>query len=461
VTVLPAVRGQFPALREEAGRIAPAYLDSACMSLTPEPVLEAMQEYYRDYPGCAGRSLHRFAEEVGSRYESAREAFSRFLQAPVDGVVFLRNATEAINLVAQGLDWKSGERVLISDQEHNSNLVVWQRLSQERGIRIDVLPLPEGGGFDSQALEARLDRGVRLVSLFHTSNLDGRTLPAREIVELAHARGAEVLLDGCQAAPHQSVNLERLEVDYYALSGHKMLGPTGTGVLAGRPEALASLRPLLVGGETVEWTTLSDHKLKPVPHRLEAGLQNYAGVLGAHAAITFLDHVGLEAVSEHDRALNRRASSALADEPRVHLLGPHDAADRPSILAFHIDGIDPHDAALFLDAGHDVLVRSGRHCVHSWYDARGLDGNVRASFYLYNNDDDLDRLIAGVRELLERIPPQRQTRASGTSGSRSAGSGRRAASPPRAAGSRGAVARSARLRGRAAPGRGASAIGSD
>lgn len=399
------VRSQFPALRRQEGRPPPVYLDSACMSLVPKRVLDAMLEYYRDYPGCAGRSLHRFAEQVGQRYESAREAFSRFLHAEgPESVVFVRNATEAINIVGQGIDWKAGDRVLISDQEHNSNLILWQRLARERGIRLEVFDLSDDGSFDGERFSQQLAGGVRLVSLFHTSNLDGRSLPIGEIAERAHAVGAQVLVDGCQAAPHQSVDLGRLGVDYYALSLHKMMGPTGTGILAGRAQALGELRPLIVGGETVEWSTLTDHALRPPPHRFEAGLQNYAGVLGARAALSLLEEVGPEEIQAHDRALNARVTRGLADQPRVKVLGPKDPRERSSIYAFHLEGIDPNDGALFLDEGHRVLVRSGRHCVHSWYDRRGLNGNIRASFYLYNTRADADALVAGVKELVERVP---------------------------------------------------------
>ncbi len=405
-----SLRGDFPALSVGPGRgPAPVYLDSACMSLVPRSVLEAVGEYYTDYPGCAGRSLHRFAEEVGHRYESAREAFARFLGAPSpDGVVFLRNATEAINLVARGLSWTRGDRVLVTDQEHNSNLVVWQRLAAERGIELVHLRLPPDGSFDAEAYERELARGIRLVSVFQTSNLDGRSLPAREVVERAHAHGAQVLLDGCQAAPHQRVDLGRMGADYYALSLHKMLGPSGTGLLASRPERLEPLAPLVVGGETVEWTSLTEHRLRPPPHRFEAGLQNYAGVLGAAAGLRYLERtVGLDEVEPHETRLNRRVTRALADEPRVHPMGPADPAARPSIYSFTLDGVDPNDAALFLDEGYRVMLRSGMHCVHSWYRERGLPGSIRASFYLYTTPEDVDTLVEGVRELLSRVPAAR------------------------------------------------------
>jgi cysteine desulfurase / selenocysteine lyase len=398
-------RADFPAIREREDGESPVYLDSACMSLVPQSVLDAMLEYYRDFPGCGGRSLHRFAEEVGRRYEETRGLFAQRLgRSDPRGIVFVRNSTEAINLVAQGLSWEKGDAVVISDREHNSNLIVWQRLAAERGVRIEVLPVDDAGGFDTEALETLLARHVRLVSLFHTSNLDGRSLPVAEITERAHDRGALVLFDGCQAAPHAPVALDRLGIDFYAVSGHKMLGPTGTGVLAGTFDGLSRLRPILVGGETVEWSTLTAHELRPPPHRFEAGLQNYAGIVGGGAALRYLAQLDPGEMHAHEVALNRRFTEALAGEPRVRFLGPTDPDQRPSIAAFALEGIDPHDAALFLDEGYRVMVRSGRHCVHSWYAERHLNGNVRASFYFYNRPGDVESLVDGVRELLARVP---------------------------------------------------------
>ncbi len=446
-----ALRRDFPALDPSSAGGAPVYLDSACMTLVPRPVLEAMDRFYAEAPGCAGRSVHRLSQEVSRRYEAAREAFARaFGRHDPRGVVFVRNATEAINLVARGTDWKRGDRVLISDREHNSNLVVWQRLVAERGIRLDVLPLPDDGGFDPDAFDAALHKGVRLVSLFHTSNLDGRTLPLAEIVERAHARGAKVLFDGCQAAPHHRLDLDRAAVDFYAVSSHKLLGPTGFGALLAAPEALEDLAPLVYGGEAVEGTTLEGHRLRPAPYRFEAGLQNYAGAVGAHAALDYLARVGVEEIEPHERALNALVTRAFEGEGRIHLLGPREVERRPSVLAFTVDGIDPHDAALFLDEGHRVMVRSGEHCVHSFYAARGLPGNLRASFYLYNDRSDAEALVAGVHELLERVPAGR---ASGTSAATRPPAPPRGSAPPPAAGSRAAAARSAPPPRRAGRGR--------
>lgn len=400
-----APRSDFPALQPRpGGGPVPAYLDSACMSLVPTPVLEAVNAYYTEHPGCAGRSVHRWAEEVSRLYEEAREVFARFLRAPdPQHLVHVRNTTEGINLVARGLGLRQGDRVLVSDQEHNSNLVVWQALAHERGIRLEVLKLPDDRTFDAEAFEGALARGVRLVSLFHSSNLDGRTLPAKEIVERAHDRGARVLLDGSQAAPHEPLDLAGWGVDFYALSFHKMLGPTGTGLLYGAPGELEQLEPLLRGGETVSWSDYDRHELLPPPHRFEAGLQNYAGVLGARAAVDYLSKLGMDRIGPHHQRLQRLAVQGLREVPGLRFLGPPDPSERGSIVAFVMAGVDPHDVALFLDEGHGVLVRSGMNCVHAWYRARGLTGNARASFYVYTDETDVERLVAGVRELREHV----------------------------------------------------------
>ncbi len=428
---LPRLRAEFPALAATGPEESIAYLDSACMSLVPRPVLAAMEEYYTRFPGCAGRSRHRFSTAAGERVEAARSAFGRWFGLGDAGpVVFLRNATEAINLVARGYPWRRGDRVLVSDQEHNSNLVVWQRLASERRLRLHSFALSDDGGFDLDRFAAEVDRHrPRLISLFHTSNLDGRSLPVRAIGEIAHDRGAETLFDGCQAAPHEAVDLKRIGADYYAVSAHKMLGPTGVGLLLSAPGALDRIAPLNLGGETVEWTTQERHQLRPPPYRFEAGLQNYAGIIGAHAGLRFLERSGLDRIRSHQVGLNAIATRAFADDPRISILGPSAPQDRPSILGFTLDGVDPHDAAVFLDEGYRVLVRSGQHCVHSWYARRGLTGSVRASFYLYNTAAEVRRFVRGVRELLDRIPARAvppPVRASGRRSGRSPGPGRRA-----------------------------------
>ena len=374
-------------------------------------------------------------------------------------MVFVRNATEAINVVGNGIAWKKGDGVLVSDQEHNSNLVLWQRLRDERGIRLHILSLPDDGSFDLDALDDALAQGIRLVSLFHTSNLDGRSLPVREIVERAHAKGAEVLIDGCQAAPHLSLDLKRLGVDFYALSAHKMLGPTGTGVLAGTPESLGALRPLSSGGETVEWSTLEQHALRPPPHRFEAGLQNYAGVLGAHAGIKFLEATGLEAIADHDRGLNEWVTRELSGEPRITVLGPKDPRQRPTIFAFAVRGVDPTTWRSSSTRG--TMSWSARAATAftrgtSGGTCRGMRGR-RSTCTMTRGTR--ARSSAGIRELLERVPDAAAP-ANGTSAATPSRAAPSRSSRRPAVGSTKAAARSARPRRRAARGRAASGAGS-
>ncbi len=399
-----APRRDFPALGAPS-KGSLAYLDSACLSLVPEVVLEAQREYYRDFPGCAGRSVHRWSEELSRRYERARETFARFLDASPDAaLVNVRNTTEALNGVATGIDLPRGSSVLLTDREHNSNLLPWQREAERRGWRLRFLPLPDDRTFDEEAYLSELEKGIALVAFFHASNLDGRVLPARAIVEAAHDHGAQVLLDGSQAAPHEPVSLRRLGVDYYALSFHKMLGPTGTGLLALSPERAGTLPPWFVGGETVSTSSYEGHDLLPPPQRFEAGLQNYAGVLGAEAGVRYLERLGMVGSAAHLARLQERLASSLAGVDGLRVLGPREPRERGAIFAFDLEGVDPADVALFLDEGYGVLVRSGMNCVHSWYRARGLTGNVRASFHVYTDSSDLERLVAGLVELRARVP---------------------------------------------------------
>ncbi len=406
-------RKDFPALASKGDRKA-IYLDSACMSLTPREVLTAQEEYYTEFPGCGGRSVHRWSSEVTDRVETVREEAGRFFGAPPRQMINVRNTTEAINLVARGISWKRGDVVLVSNQEHNSNLVVWQELQRRTGLRLKILPLPEDAAFDVEEYQAVLEKGVRLVSFFHGSNLDGRLLPAREIVELAHDHGAQVLLDGSQAAPHHRLDLERSGPDYYALSLHKMLGPTGTGLLYGRTGSLETLRPLISGGETVAWTDYRTHQFLEIPERFEAGLQNYAGILGAGAALRYLAKVDFEELRLHETRLQARVDSGVRGLPLVRF-GLEKPEDRGSVYNFVLSGIDAHDTALFLDAGYGVMVRSGMNCVHSWYRSHGYEGSVRASFYLYTTEQEVDQLVNGLREIVDRLGPNARVRVRGSS----------------------------------------------
>ncbi|HUR68897.1 MAG TPA: aminotransferase class V-fold PLP-dependent enzyme [Candidatus Thermoplasmatota archaeon] len=393
------LRRDFPFLLRHD---APIYLDNACMTLKPQSVIDAVTRYYTETPYCAGRAVYEGSHVVEEMVEHARADLARLLGGAPQATVWTKNATEAVNLVAHAFPWKRGDVVLTSDREHNSNLVPWQMLAA-RGVRHEVVASRADGTFDLDAWETRLARrDVALVASVHVSNLDGYEAPARALVELAHARGVPVLLDGAQAAPHMPVDLARLGADFYAVSLHKMLGPTGVGALLAAPDALAKLGPFITGGDTVARTTYAEAELLDAPAKFEGGLQNYAGIAGVTPALAYLRAIGLDAIHAHERALAARLAEGLAGVEALHLLGAP-IGTRAGIVPFSLDAIDPHALAILLEDKHRMLVRSGDHCLHSWFNARGVPGAVRASFYLYNTSAEADALVEAVTQLLAQL----------------------------------------------------------
>ncbi len=393
-------RGDFPTLREGGG----VYLDSACQSLRPDSVIAAIAEYYTRYPTCGGRSVHSMATAVSVRIDETREALARFFGTRDPGCyIFTRNCTEGINTVAAGLGLKPGDAVVTTDAEHNSNSVPWAMLAAEAGVELRMTRSHPDGGFDIEAFKELMDGGVRLVSVQHCSNVTGCVLPVGEIAEIARDRVALVLIDGSQAAPHLEVDLEAVGADFYSLSMHKMLGPSGMGVLYGRREALEQLRPLRFGGGAVGRTGGGRMEPAPVPDRFEAGLQDYAGIFGTKAALEYLTGIGLDAVAAHERRLMRLIFSQLEDTPGLSIVGPDDPDRRCGIFSFNIDGLASHDIAMILDAADGIMIRSGMHCAHRFFDTRGIGGSARASTYLYNDDADIGRFTAAVRKVAEQL----------------------------------------------------------
>ena len=398
-----SIRKDFPVLERQEGERPLVYLDNACMTLKPEGVVEAMNEYYHAFPACGGRAVHSLSNEVTIRYEVARERIQRYLRAPDHReIVFTRNATEAINLVARSLPWERGDEIISSDREHNSNLIPWLWLARSQGLRYKVVPARSNGWeFDLEAFKELLGLRTRLVSMVHTSNLDGYTLPVKEICECAHDRGALVLLDCAQSAPHTPIDVTELGADFAAISLHKMCGPTGVGVLWGRYDLLADrLQPFLLGGDTVTGTTYDDFTLLAPPQKFEAGLQNYAGAIGAGVAAEYVDGVGREAIHEHEVMLNRRLTRALEAFDPIEILGPPDPGMRGGICSFNLEGLDSHMVAMTLDDIGNIMIRSGMHCVHSWFNARRINGCARASFYMYNTPDEVDIMVEKLEELM-------------------------------------------------------------
>ncbi|HVO77466.1 MAG TPA: cysteine desulfurase [Methanomassiliicoccales archaeon] len=389
------LRKDFPVLERHPEYV---YLDNACQTFRPRQVIEAMNEYYLDYPACGGRSVHRLATQVSIKVDEAREKVARFLGAhrPED-VVFTKNCTEAINLVAKGLRLRKGDEVLTTDFEHNSNLTPWQQLELSVGIKRGFVPSSEEGVFSTEEFKKRMSRSVKVVSMVQTNNVTGTSIPAREVAEIAHDHGALVLLDGAQSAPHGKVDVRAIDADFFAFSGHKMLGPSGIGALCGRTELLKRLEPLVTGGGSVATSTFEKAEMLEPPDRFEGGLQNYPGIIGMGAAVDYLSSVGMEEVAAHDLELNRYATKELADVPGLMLVGPKEPEMRGSIFCFNLPGMSSHDIAMILDDAASVMVRSGMHCAHPFFIWRHLNGGARASFYLYNTIADCKKFADAVK----------------------------------------------------------------
>ncbi len=381
---LSKLRADFPLLTK--GHVI--YFDNACMSLKPIQVIKAMGDYYADYPACTGRSKHRLSERVEQAIESARRSLAKFIGAknPRE-IIFTKNTTESLNLFYNSFPFKKADIILTTDKEHNSNLLPIQRMAKERGIVHKIVPSNSDNTFNIETFHSMMSKAVRIVSVVHTSNLDGVTVPVKEITKIAKDYGSLVLVDGAQSVPHRPIDVKRLGIDGLAWSGHKMLGPTGTGCLWLRPEIAEQLNPFILGGDTVANTTYTSYELLPSPNKFEAGLQNYAGIIGLGAAADYLKRIGLEDIERYETRLNREITEAIADIPGLSIIGP-EPEKRSGIISFNIRGLDHHQIALLLDKLANIAVRSGQHCVHSWFNAKGLKGSVRASLYFYNTSEE-------------------------------------------------------------------------
>jgi cysteine desulfurase / selenocysteine lyase len=386
------------------------YFDNACMSLRPKQVLKVMNEYYNKFPGCAGRSNHTISEEVNKAVEEARERIAKFFHAKPEAVVFTKNCTEAINLVANAFPFENGDVVLTTDKEHNSDLIPWLRLQKKWLIKHDVINSDPKNIFSTDELIKKLNQykgKIKLVSIVYTSNLDGVTNPVKDIIRICHKHKVKVLLDCAQAALHHEINIKKLDADFIAVSSHKILGPNGVGALISTKENLEMLDQFLVGGETVQDSSYDDFVIEKIPERFEAGLQNYPGIIGFGEAIKYLEKIGTKYVQEQLIKLNSVATAGLSEIKNVKILGPINASKRSGIISFVIEGKKVHEVSLLLNNMHNIMVRSGAHCVHSWFnkienkDSVFKDGTVRASFSFYNTIEEVETFVKAVKEISE------------------------------------------------------------
>jgi cysteine desulfurase/selenocysteine lyase len=392
------IRQDFPVLQKQFNGKPIIYFDNACMALRPAQVIEKIREYYTEYPACGDRSLHKLGKRVDEEIDKAKNTLKKFINAKSEKEIILtKNTTEGINLVANSLGLKNSDIVLGTDKEHNSNLLPWQKLAA-KGVKYDYVKTDDNF---IENLKQKLDRNVRVVAMVHTSNLDGTSIPAKEIVKIAHDNGSLVLLDGAQAAPHKEVDVRKLDTDFFAFSGHKMMGPTGTGILYGKEHLLEKLSPFIVGGGTVIDTTHDSAKFEELPQKFEAGLQHYAGIIGLGEAANYIMKVGRDNIERHETALNQRITEGLSG--LVDIIGPNDSGKRSGIFSFNYGKADPHEIAMLLDQLENICVRSGAHCVHSWFNAHNLRGSVRASLYLYNTAEECGKFVQTVKRIIDIV----------------------------------------------------------
>jgi len=395
------VRRDFPILKRTVHGRPLVYLDNAATTQKPRAVIDALVHYYENYNANIHRGLHTLSEEATARYEEVRLKVARFIGAPApEGIVFTRNATESINLVAHAWGRKylhGGDEILLSVMEHHSNLIPWQLLARATGAKLRFVDIDDEGRLLWDDFERLIGPRTRLVSVTHMSNVLGTINPVKDIVELAHTRGALVLVDGAQSVPHLPVDVQALGCDFLAFSAHKMLGPTGVGVLYARRELLEEMDPFLGGGEMISRVLLEEATWNEVPWKYEAGTPNIADVIAFGAAIEYLEGLGMDAVRAHEKEITARALEALAAVPQVVIYGPRDVEARGGVVAFNLGDLHPHDLGTVLDR-YGVAVRAGHHCAQPLMRRLGCVATARASFYVYNRLDEVDVLIEGVRE---------------------------------------------------------------
>lgn len=374
------------------------YLDSTATTQKPIQVIQAMNDYYHSYNSNVHRGVHTLAEEATAAFEAARQRVADFINAASSReVIFTRNTTESINLIA--LTWgrtflQEDDLVILTEMEHHSNLVPWQILAVEKGLRLEFIPVTVDGLLDLETYRKLLEQMPRLVSFAHMSNVLGTINPAKEIIQLAHQAGAVTVVDGAQSVPHFPVDVQDLETDFLAFSGHKICGPTGIGVLYGKADILNAMPPFLGGGEMIKRVMLRSFIPNELPHKFEAGTPAIAESIGLHTALDYVDQVGMDKIAAHEREIISYALERLEEVPGIRVLGPQ-AQYKGAVASFTFDGVHPHDVAQVLDRS-GIAVRAGHHCAMPLHEKFNIPATTRASFYLYNTLSEVDRLIDGL-----------------------------------------------------------------
>ncbi|MGE0227193.1 MAG: cysteine desulfurase [Dehalococcoidia bacterium] len=398
---LESIRRDFPVLRREVNGRPLVYLDNAATSQKPVQVIAEITRYYRDFNANIHRGVHTLSQEATDAYEGAREKVRAFINAAHSSeIVFTRNTTESINLVAHSYGrtfLEAGDEVVISEIEHHSNIVPWQMLRDERGVVLRYIPMHDDGTLDFDEARRLIGPRTKLLAITQMSNALGTIVPLEELIELAHRHGAVVLVDGAQSVPHLPTDVRALGADFLAFSAHKMLGPTGVGVLWGRRELLEAMPPFLGGGDMILTVSMEQSTWNEVPYKFEAGTPNIADVIAFGKAIDYLQSFGMDKVRRHERELLEYAVTKLIDLPGITLYGPTDLDRRGGVVSFGLEGLHPHDIGQVLDT-HGVAIRTGHHCAQPVMTHLGIPATARASFYIYNTPAEVDALAEAITE---------------------------------------------------------------
>jgi cysteine desulfurase/selenocysteine lyase len=399
---LSAIRDMFPILHQQVNGRPLVYLDSSATSQKPVPVINALKKYYELDNANVHRGVHTLGSRATDAYEGARAKLARFIGAKSEQeIIFTRGTTTAINLVATSYARSvcgEGDEIVITPMEHHSNLIPWQQAAKATGATLKYIPLQPDGTISLEDVEKTITPRTKMVAVTYVSNVLGVINPVKEIAAVAHKHGAKILVDGAQSTPHMKVNMQELDCDFYALSGHKMCGPTGIGALYGKKALLERMEPVEFGGEMIDHVDLYDSTWKELPWKFEGGTPIIAGAVGLGAAIDFLTEIGMDEIDRHDRRLAAYAVERLSSIDGVKIYGP--LQNRTGLVTFNIGDIHPHDAATVLDA-EGIAVRAGHHCCQPLMRWLGVTATARASFYLYNTEDDIDRLAAGILKTKE------------------------------------------------------------
>jgi cysteine desulfurase / selenocysteine lyase len=396
-----AIREQFPILNQEVNGHPLVYLDSAATSQKPIKVIEALNSYYHLNNSNVHRGVHTLGTRATDQYEGARDKVKQFIHAAsTEEIIFTRGTTTAINMVGYGYArhiLKEGDEVVITQMEHHSNIIPWQQACKYTGATLKYIPMESDGTITLDAVRETITSNTKIVAITHVSNVLGTINPIREIADIAHENGAILLVDGAQGIPHLKVDVQALDCDFYAFSGHKMCGPTGIGVLYGKKALLEKMEPVEFGGEMIDFVDLYDSTWKELPWKFEGGTPIIAGAIGLGAAIDFLNEIGMEEIEAHEKQLVSYAQEKLSTIDGITIYGPK---QRSGLVTFNIEGVHPHDTATVLDA-EGIAVRAGHHCAQPLMKWLQATATARASFYLYNTNDDIDRLVEGIQRAKE------------------------------------------------------------